>query len=264
MGRTINLNADVGEDFGRYQMGHDHALLGVVRSVSIACGFHAGDPTIMHRLVGAAKAAGVSIGAHPGFDDRWGFGRREIKMETSDLEYLVAYQIGALQGLAAYSGIRVSHVKAHGALYNMAARDLDLAMAIGRAIRTVDRELIYVAQAGSEMERAASRLDLACAREAFPDRGYDDGGELLARGREGAIVDHPSAAAERALRMALDGEIVTASGRRIAARIDTLCIHGDTPNAVGVATGIRAALDAAGIAVVALNEHGSGAPAVSR
>lgn len=252
MARTINLNADVGEGFGRYEIGHDGALLEIVRSVSIACGFHAGDPTIMQRIAAAAKAKGVSIGAHPGFDDRSGFGRREISMSAADVEYAVAYQIGALQALAAYAGHRVTHVKAHGALYNMAARDDGLAMAIGRAIRTLDPALVYVGQSGSEMERAAGRLGLACAREAFPDRGYDDGGALLQRGLAGAVIDDPAAAADRALRMALDGEVVTASGKRIALAADTLCIHGDVPRAVEIARAVRGALDQAGVEVVPL------------
>ena len=160
MATQINLNADMGEGFGAYDMGNDDAMLKIIRSASIACGFHAGDPLTMHHNVQRAKDEGVSIGAHPGFNDLWGFGRRRIEMRPDDLEYLVAYQIGALQAMAAYVGERVTHVKPHGALNNMAAENAEYAMAIGRAIKAVDREIIYVALSGSEMERAGRQLGL--------------------------------------------------------------------------------------------------------
>lgn len=253
MNRTIDLNADVGEG-----VGEDAALLAVVSSANIACGFHAGDAATMHRTLVAAKAGGssnggIGVGAHPSFDDRAGFGRREMMLSEAELEVLVAYQIGALMGLAAHVGIRVAHVKPHGALYNMAARDSAYAMAIGRAIRSIDRGLVYVGQAGSEMERAADRLGLACAREGFPDRGYGDDGLLLPRGRDGAIISHPATVAERALRMARDGGVVSASGKPIALAVDTLCIHGDAAGAVDIARAVRAALDQSGVKVAPLS-----------
>ena len=181
MAKAINLNADMGEGFGAWDMGDDASLMKIIRSASIACGFHAGDPVTMHRLVRLAAAAGVSIGAHPGFNDLWGFGRRRIDMSPRELEYMIAYQIGALQAMAAYVGQKVTHVKVHGALNNMAAEDIELALAIGRAMKTVDRDMIYVALAGSQMEKAAQELGLPLAREGFCDRLYDDDGNLTSR-----------------------------------------------------------------------------------
>lgn len=167
MTNSINLNADMAEGFGAYDIGNDAELLKVIRSANIACGFHAGDPLTMRRVVEGAKKEGVSIGAHPGFDDIWGFGRRRIDMKASDLEYMIAYQIGALQALAAYSDMKVTHLKPHGALNNMAAENKDYALAIGRAIKAVDRNIIYVALMGSEMEKAGHELGLKVAREGF-------------------------------------------------------------------------------------------------
>jgi UPF0271 protein len=248
----INLNADIGEGFGLYDIGDDEAIMELVPTVSIACGMHAGDPTVMHRAVMAAKVRGVSIGAHPGFNDLWGFGRRRIDMASDDLEYLVAYQIGALAALAAYAGLRVSHVKAHGALHNMAAVNADYALAIGRAIRTVDRELIYLVPAGSEMEAAAERLGLPLAREAFIDRMYGDDGRLQSRAVAGAVITDAKVAAERCVRMVETSEVVAASGKRLPIRFDSLCVHGEEPTALAVAGACRRALEAAGVTVVTL------------
>jgi UPF0271 protein len=248
----INLNADIGEGFGLYDIGDDEAIMEIVTSVNGACGMHAGDPTVMHRVVVAAAARGVSIGAHPGFNDLWGFGRRRIDMAPADLEYLVAYQIGALAALAAYADAKVTHVKPHGALHNMAAVDADYALAIGRAIRTVDRELIYLVPAGSEMEAAAERLALPLAREAFVDRMYGDDGQLQSRAVAGAVITDAGIAAARCVRMVETGEVVSATGRRLPVRFDSLCVHGDEPTALAVAGACRQALEAAGVAVVPL------------
>jgi len=160
MAQQINLNADIAEGWGAYDIGNDAALIKIIRSANVACGFHAGDPTIMHRFVTLAKENGCSVGAHPGFNDLWGFGRRQIKMRPNELEYMVAYQIGALQAMCRYGDLEVTHLKPHGALNNMAAEDEDYALAIGRAIKTVDRDIIYVALAGSKMEAAARKLGL--------------------------------------------------------------------------------------------------------
>ena len=188
MAKAINLNADMGEGFGAWEMGDDASLMKIIRSASIACGFHAGDPVTMHRLVSLAAEKGVSIGAHPGFNDLWGFGRRRVDTNPRDLEYMIAYQIGALQAMAAYVGRKVTHVKAHGALNNMAAENIELALAVGRAMKTVDRDLIYVALAGSQMEKAALELGLPMAREGFCDRLYDDDGNLTSRKMPGAVL----------------------------------------------------------------------------
>lgn len=254
MPTQINLNADMGEGFGAYDIGNDEAMLKIIRSASIACGLHAGDPVTMHRNVLRAKEEGVSIGAHPGFNDLWGFGRRRIEMKPDQLEYLVAYQIGALQAMAAYAGERVTHVKPHGALNNMAAVDGDYAMAIGRAIKAVDREIVYVALAGSEMERAGRTLGLRVAREGFCDRLYDDDGNLTSRSIPGAVIKDPAVAAKRVVDMVRNGEIVSRNGKRIARKIDTLCVHGDEPTAVDLARAVRAGLEAAGVEIVPLTE----------
>jgi UPF0271 protein len=250
----INLNADLGEGFGVYDIGNDEAILKIVRSASVACGFHAADPNVMHRVVERAAEEGVSIGAHPGFNDLWGFGRRRIDMPVRDLEYMVAYQIGALQGMAAYAGLRVTHVKPHGALNNMAAENFDMAMAIGRAIKTVDPSIIYLALGGSQMERAALELDLPLAHEDFADRLYDDDGNLTSRKIPGAVIHDPKVATENAVRMATEGEIISRNGKTIRRRVDSLCVHGDEPTAVAVAKAVRQGLEQAGISVVPLTE----------
>ncbi len=254
MARRINLNADIAEGWGAYDIGDDAALMRIIKSASVACGFHAGDHATMHRIVMLAKDLGVSIGAHPGFNDLWGFGRREIKMRTDDLEYMTAYQIGALQAIACYAGLRVTHLKAHGALANMAANDRGYAMAIGRAIKTVDPSIIYVALAGSEMEKAALELGLPLAREGFADRQYEEDGNLASRSIPGTVYRDPAAALEQALRMVEHGEVRARSGKIVKVSVDTICVHGDEPSAVEVAKAVRAGLDKSGIEVVTLPE----------
>jgi 5-oxoprolinase (ATP-hydrolysing) subunit A len=254
MRKMINLNADIAEGWGAYDIGNDAELMKIITSASVACGFHAGDANTMHRLCMLAKQEGVSVGAHPGFNDLWGFGRRRIQMRPSELEYMIAYQIGALQAMAAYAGLKVTHLKAHGALNNMAAEDEGYALAIGRAIKAVDRNIIYVALSGSQMETAARALSLPLACEGFPDRRYDDAGNLASRSIPGSVIKDPQAAAEQALRMAGQGEVVSLAGKRVKVRTDTLCVHGDEATGVAVARAIRAGLERAGIAVVPLTD----------
>ena len=251
---TINLNADIAEGWGAYDIGNDAELMRVIKSASVACGFHAGDANTMHRLCMLAKDLGVSVGAHPGFNDLWGFGRRRIQMKPQDLELMVAYQIGALQAVAAYAGLKVTHLKAHGALNNMAAEDAAYAMAIGRAIKAVDRNIIYVALYGTEMQKAAEKLGLPMALEGFPDRRYADDGNLASRAIPGSVLKDPKAAAEQALRMVRDGEIIALNGKRIKVKLHTLCVHGDEATGVAVARAIRQALEAADISVVPLTD----------
>src|SRR5262249_3995625 len=184
---VINLNADMGEGFGAYKIGNDDAILKIIRSASIACGFHAGDPVTMHNVVKRAKQEGVSIGAHPGFNDLWGFGRRRIDMRPDDLEYMVAYQIGALGAMAAYVGEKVTHLKPHGSLNNIAAEDPEIALAIGRAIKAVDHNIIYVALPGSETEKAGRNLDLRVALEGLGDRLHDNQGNLSSSNVRGVV-----------------------------------------------------------------------------
>jgi UPF0271 protein len=254
MAMMINLNADIAEGWGAYDIGNDTDLMKIIKSASVACGFHAGDANTMHRLCTLAKEQGVSVGAHPGFNDLWGFGRRRIQMKPQDLEYMTAYQIGALQAMASYAGLKVTHLKAHGALNNMAAEDEGYAMAIGRAIKTVDKSIIYVALYGSQMQKAAEKLGLPMALEGFPDRRYDDDGNLASRTLPGTVLKDPKAASEQAVRMVRDGEIVALSGKRIKVKVHTLCVHGDEATGVVVARGIRQALEAADISVVPLTD----------
>jgi UPF0271 protein len=225
-------------------------MLSVVTSANIACGWHAGDPNIMVRTAEIAKKNGVSIGAHPGFGDLWGFGRRQIRGDTmADLERMIAYQIGAMQACAALAGHKVTHVKAHGALGNMSNDDADIAMAIGRAIKGVDPTLVFVVMPTLPTERVGEKLGLPMAREVFADRTYDDTGNLTSRKKEGAIIHDAAYAAGRVLRMVQDQEVVTVTGKKLKVAIDTICVHGDNPAAIAMARQVRQTLEAAGVAI---------------
>jgi 5-oxoprolinase (ATP-hydrolysing) subunit A len=248
----ININADIGESYGKFVMGNDAELMTMIGSANVACGMHAGDPTIMVRTVRLALDNKVSIGAHPGFNDLWGFGRRQIRMRPLDLEYLVTYQIGALQALAESQGARVTHVKPHGALNNMAHDDLDYALAVGRGIKAADADLIYVANAGSRMTEAGQQLGLRVANEAYVDRRYDDNGKMLSRERDDAVIHDPEVAAQQVVGIVQEGAITSIAGKKIAADVHTFCIHGDEPTAVPVMRAVRAALKSAGIEIVPL------------
>lgn len=250
----INLNADIGEGFGAYDIGNDADLMSVIRSASVACGFHAGDANSMHRLVTLAKQCNVSLGVHPGFNDLWGFGRRRIEMKPKDLELMVAYQIGALQAMARYAGLPVTHLKPHGALNNMAAEREDYALAIGRAIQTVDPDIIYVALTGSQMEKAARTLGLRLAREGFADRHYEDDGNLSPRSIPGTVYKDPDKALAQCLSMVRDGYLISRQGNRVPVAVETICVHGDEPTAVAVARHVRQGLEAAGCRIVTIPE----------
>jgi UPF0271 protein len=250
----INLNADIGEGFGAYDIGNDADLMTVIRSASVACGFHAGDANTMLRLVTLAKQCDVSLGVHPGFNDLWGFGRRRIEMKPKDLELMVAYQIGALQAMARYAGLPVTHLKPHGALNNMAAEREDYALAIGRAIQTVDPNIIYVALTGSQMETAARTLGLRLAREGFADRHYEDDGNLSPRSIPGTVYKDPEKALAQCLSMVRDGHLISRQGNRVDVAVETICVHGDEPTAVNVARHVRQGLEAAGCRIVTIPE----------
>ena len=250
----INLNADMAEGFGAYEIGDDLGILEIIGSANIACGFHAGDPNIMHRVVTEAKRRGVSIGAHPGFNDLWGFGRRRIDTKPADLEYMIAYQIGALQAIAAYAESKVTHLKPHGALNNMAAEDADYALAIGRAIKAVDPGIIYVALAGSEMEKAGKHLGLRVALEGFCDRQYEVDGNLTSRKIPGSVIKDPAAAVRQVLDMVVNNFITARSGKRLPCKVHSLCVHGDEPTGVATARAVRDALEKAGVSLVTLPE----------
>ena len=246
----VDLNCDMGEGFGPWAMGDDAAMLDIVTSANVACGFHAGDPNIMFRTASLAKEKGVAIGAHPGFNDLWGFGRRTIGGDSpADIERMIAYQIGALQGLAALAGHKVTYVKVHGALNNMANEDEDLAMAIARAVKGVDSTLVNVCMPGLAMERASLAIGVPVAREFFADRTYGDNGNLSSRKLPGSVLHDAEAAAERVLRTLEDRAVTTVSGKRIPVEIDTICVHGDEPTAVAMARTVRARLERAGVTI---------------
>ena len=246
----IDLNADVGEGFGAWAMGSDADLLALVTSANVACGFHAGDPAVMDRTVALAVRSGVALGAHPGYPDLRGFGRRAIHADPADVERDVLYQVGALQAFARAHGTRVVHVKPHGALYNQAAEEEPLARAVARGIARAGRELILVGLASTEvMARAAEAEGLRFAAEAFADRRYNSAGTLQSRREPGAVLTDPAAAAAQAVKIAVEGLVRAIDGREIPLRADTLCLHGDNPSAVANAAAVRRALEAAGVAV---------------
>jgi UPF0271 protein len=250
MSTTIDLNCDMGEGFGPWPMGDDEAMLDIVSSANIACGFHAGDPSIMFRTADIAKRKGVAVGAHPGFNDLHGFGRRVIRGDSpAEIERMVAYQIGAMQAVAALAGHKVTYVKAHGSLNNMANEDEDLALAIARAIKGVDATLINVCMPGLLMEKASEQIGVPVAREFFADRTYEDNGTLTSRKKPGSVLHNAEEAAERVLRTLQDKAVTTTSGKRIPVEIDTICVHGDEPSAVAMARTVRAKLEANGFTI---------------
>jgi UPF0271 protein len=238
----IDLNADLGESFGAWRMGDDAALMPLITSCNIACGLHAGDPQIMDRTVCLARDAGVRIGAHPSFPDLQGFGRRDMTLGAEEVRALVLYQVGALAAFCRARGATLHHVKPHGALYNMAARDATLADAIARAVAAFDRGLVLVGLAGSAFVAAGAQHGLTVWQEAFADRRYTAAGQLVPRHQPGAVIEDVEAAVQQALGIAQRGEVTTHDGQRLALRADTLCLHGDSAQALDVARRIRAAL----------------------
>ena len=249
--RSIDLNCDMGESFGAWTMGQDATVLEYVSSANIACGFHAGDPLTMHRTVVAAAARGVAVGAHPSLPDLAGFGRREMRVSADETYAMTLYQIGAIAAFANAAGTRLRHVKPHGALYNMAAKDRALADAIAAAVRDFDGDLILVGLAGSELPRAGEHAGLAVAHEAFADRRYESDGSLMARRKDGAVIDDVDTAVAQAISIATRGEAESPGGI-LRIRADTICVHGDRPDAAMFAQRLRSGLEAAGIMIVAL------------
>ena len=247
--RHVDLNCDLGESFGAFTIGADAELMSTISSANVACGFHAGDPAVMRRTVRMAREAGVAVGAHPGLPDLVGFGRRDMRVTPQEVEDMVLYQVGALRAIASAEGVTLRHVKAHGALYNMAARDRGLAEAIARAVRAVDPALILFGLAGSEMLRAASAAGLPTAAEGFADRTYEPDGSLTPRAQAHALLQDQGSVVRRAVRMASQDSVVTTDGSEVVMRVDTICIHGDTPGAPELARAVRAGLERAGIAI---------------
>lgn len=259
--KTIDLNSDVGEGFGAWSMGDDMAMLDLVSSVNIACGFHAGDPGIMRRTVKAAVERGIAVGAHPGFDDMKGFGRRRVEgLSSAEIEELVAYQIGALMGIAALEGATVTHVKAHGALSNMACEDERVAMAVATAVGAFAPKLAYVVMPKTEAEKAGEKLGLKLIREVFADRGYLDDLRLVPRNEPDALLRDPAAIKAHIRNIVSTGTIATRSGAKVRVPVDTICIHSDSPGAADIARAVRRELEAAGITLApfARNPRASG------
>jgi UPF0271 protein len=248
----IDLNSDLGESFGPWPMGQDAALMDSITSANIACGFHAGDPGTMRQTLALARAKGVAVGAHPGFPDLVGFGRRELKASPAEVEDLVLYQVSALAGMAHAAGLRVQHVKAHGALYNMACKDRALADAIARAVAAFDRSLILFGLPNSELLRAGEAAGLPVAAEVFADRAYDADGSLTSRTKPNSVIHDAGAVVERAVRMVKDKTVVATDRSIVPLQADTICLHGDTKGASELARAVRRGLEAAGIRVAAL------------
>jgi len=249
----VDLNSDMGESYGAWTMGDDEALMPHVTSASIACGWHAGDPTVMRATVRLAKRHGVRIGAHPGYPDLLGFGRRPMELSAGEMRDYLLYQIGALAAFVKAEGVRLQHVKPHGALYNVAAKDRLLSQAIAEAVAEADPTLILVGPPESELVRAGQEAGLKVAREGFGDRAYNEDGSLVSRGAPEALVTDPDAVADRVLMM-LDGQVRAITGKSIAVAVDTICLHGDTPGVSAIARRLRERLARAGVAAVPLED----------
>jgi UPF0271 protein len=250
----IDLNADVGESFGAHQIGCDEGLMKAITSANIAAGFHGGDPSVLRDTVRLAKEHRVAVGAHPGFADLAGFGRREMRLTGREAEDLVLYQIAAVAGVAAAEGVRLRHVKPHGALYNMAARDSVLAGAIARAAAAVDPSLILYGLPNSELLKAARTAGLRTAAEGFADRAYEPDGGLMSRRKPGALLLDPEIVVARAIRLVREHSVAASDGTPLTLHIDTLCVHGDTPGADELAARLRRGLEAAGITMRAIGD----------
>lgn len=245
----VDLNCDMGESFGAYSLGNDDQILEFVTSANIACGFHAGDPSVMRHTVRAAAEKGVAIGAHPGYRDLEGFGRRFVDLTPEEAYDLVVYQVGALHGFVAAAGAKMQHVKPHGAFYNAAAVDIEVAGAIAQAVRDIDSELILFGLSGSDLVSAGEKAGLRIASEAFADRTYQRDGTLTSRRQPGAMIEDHDRAVDQALRLVKAGRVVSLNGVDVDVRADTICIHGDGPHALEFARLIRTRLEESGIEV---------------
>ncbi|WP_136605098.1 5-oxoprolinase subunit PxpA [Paenibacillus dokdonensis] len=248
----LDLNCDMGESFGRYVLGTDADMMNEITSANIACGFHAGDPSVMRKTVRLAVSKGIAVGAHPGLPDLAGFGRRRMDVSPEDVFDMVTYQIGALQAFVRQEGGNMRHVKAHGALYNMAAVDRTVAEAIAEAVYAIDPTLILFGLAGSEMIQAGRTTGLQTAQEVFADRTYQDDGTLTPRSMAGSLIENPELAVKQVLQMVKEGCVTTVSGKKVAIEANTVCIHGDGTQALSFAQMLRAALNQEQVLVQAL------------
>ena len=250
--RTIDLNCDMGESFGAWRMGNDAALMDHVTSINVACGFHAGDPTTIRKTVETAISKGVSIGAHPGYPDLQGFGRRNMTLSSDEVYDIVLYQVAALKGVCEALGTRLHHVKPHGALYNQAAKSADLALAIVRAVRSIDPSLVFYGGSGSELVSEAEKYGLRVASEVFADRTYQSDGSLTSRSLPDALITDRSRSVDQALQMITSATVTALNGEKVPIKADTLCIHGDGDHALEFSIALRAAFAENGVEVAAV------------
>jgi 5-oxoprolinase (ATP-hydrolysing) subunit A len=254
MARRLNLNSDLGESFGAWKMGGDDAMLRIVNSANVACGFHGGDPLVMIKTAGLAKQNGVSIGAHPSFPDLQGFGRRRMDIPPDELEAMLIYQIGALDACARAQGAKVTHVKPHGALSNIASADRKVADAVARALHRLDPSLILLATAASQMSIAGRAIGLPVVEEIFADRAYLDDGNLVPRSQPGAMIHGAEASLAHVLRMVEENALISITGKRIPVNPQSICVHGDNAEAVAIAQALRDGLSKAGFSLVTIPE----------
>ncbi len=250
----VDLNSDLGESFGRYTLGNDEQVIPLVTSANVACGFHASDPVVMDHTLAMAAAAGIRVGAHPGYPDLMGFGRRNMVISPEEAKAYTLYQLGALDGFCRIHGLRIQHVKPHGAFYNMAAKDYTLSTAICEAIKGFDANLIVLALAGGELARAAMDLGLRTAQEAYADRAYEEDGSLVNRKKPGAMITDEDEAIARVLRMVKEKKVTAITGKDIPIRADSICVHGDGAKALAFVEKIRTVLTAEGVSLCPLDE----------
>ena len=248
----VDLNSDLGESFGAYTIGLDSQVIPYVSSANVACGYHAGDPLVMDQTVAAAKAAGVAGGAHPGYPDLMGFGRRNLACSPKEVKAYVQYQLGALMAFAKAQGVKLQHCKPHGALYNMAAKDMELSLAIAEGIAEVDKDIILMGLAGSKLLEAGRKAGLRVASEVFADRAYQADGSLVPRKQPGAVIHDKDQAIARTVRMVTQGKVTAVTGEEVSIQAHSICVHGDNPSAVEFVKNIRAALTAQGVEIVPL------------
>jgi UPF0271 protein len=250
----IDINSDMGESFGAYRIGHDAGLMKSITSANIAAGFHGGDPSVLRETIRLAKAHGVAVGAHPGFPDLVGFGRREMNVTPQEAEDFILYQVAAVAGVSAAEGVRMQHVKGHGALFNMAFKDRGIADALARAVAAFDKSLILFAFPDSEVVKAGLALGLRVALEIFADRAYEPDGQLVSRRKPGAVIHDADRVVARAVRMIKERGVVAVDGSVVPLEADTICVHGDTPGSDELAAKLRAAFESAGVTVKPVGE----------
>ena len=250
----VDLNSDLGESFGRYTIGMDDKIIPMITSANVACGYHASDPVVMNKTLAMAKEAGIRVGAHPGFPDLMGFGRRNLSVSQEEAKAYTLYQLGALDEFCRINGLKMQHVKPHGALYNMAAKDYELSKAICEAIKEFDQELIVLALSGGELAHAAKDMGLRTALEVFADRAYEEDGTLVNRRKEGAMITDETLAISRVVRMIKEKKVTAITGKDIPIQADSVCVHGDGEKALAFVEKIRAALQDEGIEICSLDE----------